>query len=150
VAVFLLLVIFIVVPVLELAVIIEVSSKIGLLNTIATLVLVSFFGAWLVRRQGLATLRRVRRSLDRGVLPTPDLVDGAAILVAGALLLTPGFITDAIGLLLLFPPTRSLVRGLLRRFFVGRIAIRDVRFRRVPTDPGSPSGPPPDELPPPY
>lgn len=148
--VFVLLLVFIVVPIVELAVIVEVSARIGLINTIGLLLLVSFGGAWLVRHQGLATLRRIRSSLDAGVLPTPDLVDGAAILVAGALLLTPGFLTDALGLALLFPPTRHVVRGLLRRFFVGRVAIREVRFRRMRTEPGPPSGPPPDELPPPY
>jgi len=143
--VFALVLIFVVVPILELAVIVEVSGRIGFLNTVGLLLLVSIVGAWLVRRQGLATLRRIRGSLDSGVLPTPDLVDGGVILIAGGLLLAPGFLTDACGLLLLFPPTRSLVRMGLRRFFVGRVAIREVRFR-PPRDSG---WPPPEELPPP-
>ena len=141
---FALVLLFVVVPILELAVIVEVSRHLGFLNTVGLLLLISIVGAWLVRRQGLATLRRIRRSLDAGVLPTPDLVDGGVILLAGGLLLAPGFLTDAVGLLLLLPVSRSVVRGALRRFFVGRVAIRDVRFRRPP-DPG---WPPRDELPP--
>jgi UPF0716 protein FxsA len=147
---FALVLVFIVIPILELAVIIEVSGRLGLANTIALLLVVSVAGAWLVRHQGLATIRRIRASLDRGVLPGPDLVDGASIIVAGALLLTPGFLTDAVGLVLLLPPTRALVRGVLRRFLLGRITIREVRYRAATQADGPPRHPfPPDELPPP-
>jgi len=147
---FVLFTVFIVVPVLELAVIVEVSRHLGLGNTLALLIVVSLAGAWVVRHQGVATLRRIRAALDAGRLPTPDLVDGAAILLAGAFLLTPGFITDALGLLLLLGPTRGLIRRLLRRFLVGRLAVREIQFRR-PRDgqAGPPGGPlPPGELPP--
>lgn len=142
---FALLLVLIVVPIVELAVFVEVSGRIGILNTVGLLLLISIVGVWLVRRQGLATLQRIRSSLAVGVVPTPDLVDGAAILLAGGLLVLPGFVTDAVGLLLLFPPTRSVLRRVLRSFFVGRVAIREVRFRRPPDS----GWPPPEELPPP-
>ena len=103
----LLFLLFLVIPVAELYVIFKVGAQLGWLETLALLVLISFVGAWLVRREGLSTLLRIERGLRQGKLPTNSLVDGLLILVAGALMLTPGFLTDIIGLLLLFPPTRA-------------------------------------------
>lgn len=112
---------FLVVPIAELAVIIKVGSVLGIWMTIGLLIAVSLVGAWLVKWQGLFTLRKVQAELVQGRLPTRQFVDGALILVAGALMLTPGFITDAIGLLLLVPPTRAAARGIVMRRFSGRI-----------------------------
>ncbi len=106
-----LLVVFLVVPVVELAVIIQVGHVIGTWNTIAVLLVVSFGGAWLVKREGLTVARRFRQQMEAGHVPSRELADGVLILFAGALLLTPGFVTDVLGLLLLLPPVRSAVRA---------------------------------------
>ena len=111
------------VPLLELYVIIRVAGGVGTPETIGLLILVSVVGAWMVRRSGLGVLNQIRVRLHRGELPAAELVDGLLILVAGALMLTPGFITDAVGLLLLFLPTRLVVRTLLIRHFSKKIAV---------------------------
>ena len=111
------------VPLLELYVIIQVAGGMGTGQTILLLILVSVVGAWMVRRSGLGVLNQIRNRLGRGELPAAELVDGLLILFAGALMLTPGFITDAVGLLLLFLPTRVLVRSLLMRHFAKRVAV---------------------------
>ncbi|MXY11061.1 MAG: FxsA family protein [Acidimicrobiaceae bacterium] len=109
------------VPLLELYVIIRVAGGVGTPETIGLLIAVSVVGAWMVRRSGLGVLNQIRVRLNRGELPTGELVDGLLILIAGALMLTPGFITDAVGLLLLFFPTRLAVRSLLLRRFARKI-----------------------------
>ena len=112
----LLAVLFVVVPIVELFVIIQVGHVIGFLPTIVTLLAVSAGGAWLVKREGLTVWRRFRQQMDAGHVPGRELADGVMILLAGALLLTPGFVTDFFGLLLLLPPIRAGVRaGALRR-----------------------------------
>lgn len=113
----LLLLAFLVVPILELYVFVQVSSAIGFLPTLVWIVGISVVGAWLVRREGLSALRRANQKVARGALPTDELISGVLILLAGALLLTPGFLTDTIGVLLLFPPTRALLRGSVQRRF---------------------------------
>ena len=129
----LLVVLFIVVPLAELAFIIWVGGNIGYPETIALLLVVSFVGAWLVKRAGVGVLGRIRQQWERGVVPTVELLDAALILVAGTMLLLPGFLTDIVALLLLIPLTRAGVRGFLRRHFVGKIAVRNYTVRR-PTD----------------
>jgi len=103
--------VFIVVPLVELYVIVQVAQGIGILNTLALLVVVGVVGAWLVKREGLGVLRRIRAALDRGQLPHREVVDGALVLFAGALMLTPGFVSDGLALVLLAPPTRAVVRS---------------------------------------
>ena len=105
---------FIVVPIIELAVLIQVGEVVGLGPTLLLVVLVSMVGAWLVRREGARAWRRFREALQRARVPTTEVVDGALVLFAGALLLTPGFVTDVLGLLLLAPPTRAIASGALR------------------------------------
>ncbi len=114
--------VFIAVPLIELYIIVETAGSIGTLQTIALLVLVSVVGAWMVKAQGLAVLWRVRGKLAEGRMPGKELVDGALVLLAGALMLTPGFVTDGVGLLLLFPPTRMAIRPLVIRRFRRRVA----------------------------
>jgi UPF0716 protein FxsA len=106
---------FALLPVLEIYVLIQVGSSIGALNTIALVLLTAFAGAWLARTEGMQTMLRVRESMNRGIMPTNELVDAAIILTAGLVLLTPGFITDALGLFLLFPPTRKIFKDWLLR-----------------------------------
>ena len=111
------------VPIIELYIIVQVAGGIGTLETILLLIFVSVVGAWLVRREGLGVLGRLQGQLGQGRVPANEIVDGLLILVAGALMLTPGFLTDALGLLLLIPPTRIIVRKLLIRRFRGRVHI---------------------------
>jgi UPF0716 protein FxsA len=106
---------FIAVPLIEIAVLIQVGSWLGVVDTIGLLLLISILGAWLVKRQGTGLIRRVQAELAAGRVPASALVDGALLLVAGTMLLLPGFVTDAVGLLLLLPPVRAGVRGWLRR-----------------------------------
>lgn len=129
---------FIVVPIVELAVILQISQVIGLLPTLALVVVVSVTGAWLVKREGVGVLRRMQEQLQQGQLPAKEIVNGVLILFAGALMLTPGFVTDLLGLVLLVPPTRALVRAVLMRRFEHRI--RDAFA--VPTMGGDPFGGP--------
>jgi UPF0716 protein FxsA len=103
-------VLFILVPLAELAVIIAVGKSIGFLVTLLMLLAFSLFGAWLARREGLAAWRRLQLALVDGRMPAREVADGAIILLAGALLLTPGFLTDLVGLVLLVPATRALAR----------------------------------------
>jgi UPF0716 protein FxsA len=112
-----LLLLFLIVPVVELWVIIQVGGLIGALPTIALLIGVSVVGAWLMKREGLGIWRKVTSELEQGIVPTNAVVDGFLVLLAGALMLTPGFLTDVVGILLLVPPTRALLRtGLVRRY----------------------------------
>lgn len=112
---------FIVVPLAELAVIIEVGQAIGLPATIAILLADSLLGAMLLRSQGRATWRRFNESMGAGRVPHREALDGGLVIFGGALLLTPGFITDVLGLLLLIPPTRRLGRRLLSRLIARRM-----------------------------
>ena len=112
---------FIGVPLLEIAVFIQVGGLIGLWPTLGLVVLTAILGTWQLRAQGLATLLRAREQVDRGVLPTRELFDGACLLFAGALLLTPGFVTDAVGFLLFLAPFRDTLRRMLEQHLKGRM-----------------------------
>ncbi len=112
---------FLAVPIVEIYLIVEVARYAGILNTVVLLILVSVAGAWMVRREGLGILRRAQEELATGRVPGRQVVDGLLVLVAGALMLTPGFATDALGLALLFPPSRIAVREVLIRRFARRV-----------------------------
>jgi UPF0716 protein FxsA len=101
--------IFIGVPVIEISVFYVVGGMIGLGPTIAAILLTAFAGAWLLRAQGMATLVRAQDHLERGEFPIAQVFDGICLLVAGAFLLTPGFVTDSLGFLLFLPPFRALL-----------------------------------------
>lgn len=105
---------FTLIPVAEIYLIITLGGFLGAFNTIAIIILTGFAGATLARMQGLQTMQRVRQSLEQGHVPAEEMVDALLIFVAGIVLLTPGFITDTAGLLLLFPPTRFHVKRFLR------------------------------------
>ncbi len=107
---------FLLTPVIEIAVLIEVGSVIGTLQTILLIVATAVFGTVLLRHQGIGVLRRTQASLNQGEMPVAEVFEGVCLLAAGALLLTPGFITDIVGFLLLVPGLRSLLgRALLQR-----------------------------------
>lgn len=114
---------FIIVPIIEIYLIVQVDAAIGGWETVGLLVLDSIIGAWLVRREGFSILAKVQTALGRGDLPTNELIDGMLVLFAGALMLTPGFLTDGLGFLLLLPPSRAIVRNALKSRFAGRISV---------------------------
>jgi UPF0716 protein FxsA len=114
---------FIVVPLVELAVIIEVGQEIGLLPTVAILLADSILGGLLMRSQGRAAWRRFNDAMRVGRVPHREALDGALVIGGGALLLTPGFITDVVGLLLLLPPTRAAARRIVARLVVHRVLV---------------------------
>lgn len=109
---------FFTIPLVEIYVLLEVGGVIGALPTVALVVFTAVLGAVLIRAQGFTTITRVQQSLDRGELPAVPMLEGAFLLVAGALLLTPGFVTDTIGFLCLVPPLR---RRLIERFLERRL-----------------------------
>ncbi|MEX0732181.1 MAG: FxsA family protein [Aquisalimonadaceae bacterium] len=112
----LLLLLFFIVPLIELYLLIQVGQAIGALPTIGLCVLTAVLGVALLRQQGFQTLQRARRNLDRGTVPAMEMLEGVALAAGGALLLTPGLVTDAIGFACLIPFTRRyLLRAVLRR-----------------------------------
>ena len=122
---------FIAVPIAELAVIIQVGQAIGIWWTIGLLIADSLLGSWLMRHQGRASWRRFNEAVAGGRVPTREVLDGALVIFGGALLLTPGFLTDILGLVLLVPPTRAIVRAMLAR----RLTVRMVAAANRPRAP---------------
>jgi UPF0716 protein FxsA len=115
----LLLLLFIVVPIVELYVILQVGEAIGVVPTVALLIA----GSVLMRSQGRTAWRRFNAALAEGRVPHREVLDGALVIFGGALLLTPGFVTDLFGILLLLPPTRALVRAVLVRRLLPRMVV---------------------------
>lgn len=111
------LVLFLLLPILELFVFVEVAGSVGFGTALLVAIGATVIGVWLVKQQGLGVLRRANAKVARGEAPTAELVNGILLLVAGILLLAPGFVTGATGLLLLLPPVRALLRGTMRRRF---------------------------------
>jgi len=114
---------FIVVPIAELFVIIQVGEAIGVLPTIALLIADSILGSVLMKAQGRTAWRRFNAAVAEGRIPHREVLDGALVIFGGALLLTPGFISDILGILLLLPPTRALVRALVARRILPRLVV---------------------------
>jgi len=116
------LLLFTLVPLAEVAVMIEVGRRIGTGSTVALILLTGVLGAYLARAEGFGVLRRISEDLENHRVPARGLVDGALVLVGGLLLLTPGFITDALGLLMLLEPSRAWIRGYAGRWLLSRVA----------------------------
>ena len=106
---------FTIIPVSEIYILIAIGGQIGILPSIALVILTGIVGASLARSQGLQTLGRIRDSFQKGVVPGEELLNALLIAIAGIVLLTPGFLTDAAGLFLLIPATRTLCREWLKR-----------------------------------
>jgi UPF0716 protein FxsA len=115
-----LLLVFLAVPLAEIMLFIEIGSRIGTWMTLIIVVLTAVLGASLAQREGLKTWWRLQEKLSQGHMPDEELLDGALILFAGALLLTPGFLTDSIGFLLLYTKTRPVIKRWLRQRFSQR------------------------------
>ena len=130
-----LLLLFTLVPLVEVALLIWISQYTGLLFTIGLVILTGVVGAWLAREQGLRCWLEVQRQLSQGQLPAEPLLDGLMILVAGAVLITPGVLTDAVGFALLIPPIRAMVRRYLAERFKARITVAPMSgFGHSPAD----------------
>ena len=137
---FILLLLFIGLPMVEIYVLIQVGHQIGALWTIALLIAVAAFGSALLRLQGLATLANVRAAMARGELPTEAILEGLVLLGAGVLMVTPGFVTDIAGLLCLLPPLR---RAIARALGAGlMLRVQRAPGRRPPRSNGGHSAPP--------
>jgi UPF0716 protein FxsA len=112
--------VFLVVPIAELYVLLQVTHQIGVPETILLLIAISVVGAWLAKVAGLGVLNRLQQTVRQGKVPSAELVDGALVLFAGALMITPGFLSDCLAILLLLPPSRAVARqAVLRRIRAG-------------------------------
>ncbi len=121
---------FTLIPVIELYLLIKVGTVIGGFNTIVLVILTGFAGAWLARMEGMNTMFKVRRNLDQGLMPAEELMDALIILIAGLVLITPGLMTDAFGLMLLWPVTRNRFKQFLRKKFDEIQAKGDINITR--------------------
>jgi UPF0716 protein FxsA len=141
-----LLVLFIAVPIIEIAVLIQVGGWIGLWPTLGLVILTAIVGSIELRSQGLATVNKLRQQLDQGQIPTQTLFDGVCLLFAGALLLTPGFVTDVVGMLMFVAPFRrfllQIVGPYVRRHAEARVYTHHAGPGRGPGGPGGPFGGP--------
>ena len=115
--------VFLLVPLAELYVIIQVGQAFGALNTIGLLILISVVGAWLAKREGMGVWRRFQRQVGSGAVPGKEIADGVMILFAAALLMSPGFLTDILAIALLLPPVRAAVRAVVLRRAARRAGI---------------------------
>jgi len=136
-----LIVLFIVVPIAELYVIVQVGQLIGIWPTLALLLADALLGSFLLKHQGRGAWVRFNQALAERRFPGKEVVDGLLIVVGGTLLLTPGFLSDIVGLLLLIPPTRAIVRALLRRVTIGRFTIVGMPGGGFPGSGPGPRGP---------
>lgn len=121
---------FTLIPALEIFLFIEIGKNIGTLNTFLLVILSGFAGAYLARMQGFQTMMRIRSDLDQGIMPAEELVDAIIIFAAGIVLLTPGFCTDILGLLLLFPPSRFHFKRYIRFKFDQWVQQGNIRINR--------------------
>ena len=106
---------FTIIPIIEIFLLIEIGSMFGALTAVTLVILTGFLGAFLARMQGLQTLYRIQESLREGRMPSGELLDALLIVIAGLVLLTPGFLTDSAGFLLLIPATRNSIKYWMRR-----------------------------------
>jgi UPF0716 protein FxsA len=130
----LLFVAFLVVPIVEIYVLIQVGQVIGAWWTVLLLVADSLFGSWLLKREGVRAWSALQQALGQGRMPTRELADAALIVVGGTLMISPGFVTDAFGLLAILPFTRPFARRLLTAFVARRMLDRNARRPGPPGD----------------
>jgi UPF0716 protein FxsA len=129
---FALLFVFVIGPLIELYALVTVAGWIGWFPALALLAAMSLFGAWLVKREGLGVMRRMQESAGRGEVPANQVVDGGLLLLAGCLCIVPGFVTGTVGLLLLVPPIRVVVRNRLVPRWTGAMRVPGFsRFTRA-------------------
>jgi UPF0716 protein FxsA len=111
---------FIFIPIIEIAIFITVGSNIGILNTIAIILLTAMLGIYFVRRQGLSLLFNAQRNMAQGIMPTEEIKGGIFLLISGLLLITPGFFTDCVGFLVFLRPVQNFISQKARNYFHSR------------------------------
>ena len=111
---------FIIIPIIEIAIFITIGSNIGILNTIAIILITALAGIYLVRKQGLSLLFNAQRNLSQGIMPTEEIKGGIFLLISGLLLITPGFFTDCIGFAIFLKPVQKFVTLKARDYFQSR------------------------------
>ncbi len=124
-----LLILFVIVPVTELYILIEVGKKIGSLTTIVIIIFTGILGAYLVKNQGFMILKKIQNDLNDGIMPGDSLIQGAIILAGGILLLTPGFVTDILGFIFLIPVSRNVVKKYLLKWLKGKIKEGNIYYK---------------------
>ena len=112
--------IFIIIPILEITIFITVGSNIGVLNTIAIILITALIGIFLVRRRGLSLLFNARQNMSEGMMPTEEIKGGIFLLISGLLLITPGFFTDSIGFAVFLKPVQDFIAFRAKNYFVSR------------------------------
>ena len=122
------LILFILVPLLELYILIKIGGYLGAFQTVALVVFTALFGVVIARIEGLRKLQQIKQSLAQGIVPAEEMLDGVLIFVAGILLIIPGVLTDLFALILLIPYTRTLFKRWLRRRFDRMVATRNIRL----------------------
>jgi UPF0716 protein FxsA len=127
---FTLFLIFAVIPLIELGILIKIGTVIGTLNTITLVILTAAIGAYMVRMEGIGVLSRIQHNMQEGQFPAEELINGAMVLVAGALLLTPGVCTDVIGFLMVIPVSRNVIKRLIKRYIEKKISSGNIHIDR--------------------
>ncbi len=120
--------IFIIVPVAELTLLIKIGTFIGTFNTIVIVILTAIIGAQMVKSEGIGVMYRIRKNMEEGTFPAEELINGMMILIAGALLLTPGFLTDFTGFLMVFPVSREYIKKIARRYIKKKISSDEIEI----------------------
>jgi UPF0716 protein FxsA len=121
---------FTLIPVIELALLIEIGSQIGVLNTVVIVILTAIVGAYMVRTEGIGVMYRIQKNMKDGMFPGEELISGAMILVAGALLLTPGFFTDIIGFLMVIPVSRKYIGDIIKKYIEKKMSNDEIHINR--------------------
>jgi UPF0716 protein FxsA len=122
---------FTIIPIIELAILIKVGSFLGVFNTVLIVILTAVVGAYMVRSEGIGVMYRIQKSMQEGVFPEEELINGAMILVAGALLLTPGFFTDVIGFIMVFPVSRNIIKKYAKKHIHKRIHPDEIEIHKL-------------------
>ena len=124
-----LLILFVIIPVTELYILIEVGKRIGSLTTISIIIFTGILGAYLVKNQGFMILKKIQNDLNDGIMPGDSLIQGVMILAGGILLLTPGFVTDTVGFIFLIPASRNVIKKYLLKWLKGKIEKGNVYYK---------------------
>ncbi len=119
---------FIIIPVSELALLIKIGTFIGTFNTIVIVILTAIIGAQMVKSEGIGVMYRIRKNMEDGIFPTEELINGMMILIAGVLLLTPGFLTDFAGFLMVFPVSREYIKKIAKRYIKRKMSSDEIEI----------------------
>ena len=124
-------IVFALIPVIELTLLIKIGTIIGTLNTVILVIFTALVGAYLVKMEGISVVTRFQNNLSTGKFPADEIFDGAMILVAGALLVTPGVMTDVVGFSLVLPASRKVIKNFLKIYIQKRISSGDIHIHKL-------------------